>query len=352
VRHRDPRAPQNLQPVGALERQLRHLLGPADYAARAVRDAVAQLRAPAPTTRCTNQHPDPRWMKTGVRERRDLARGPPRQRRPYTHRPRSALTDGSTPSSTRGFRVVLDDAAVVSLDEFVVTTQTLPDGTEFAHYGIVVEGQRDRRCGSVPDTRGSRPACQVSPPAPSTCRCCELSRTVAAACTGRGRVRATGLKRSSSTNDKAPPSASTSTTSRFTRTSTYERHQGGHVSSPASPAWRPRRRTRCLLYMLFETRGGRNCSARPVPAPARVFNVKGSLRQDRPNSAFAQAWTPPRSGTLSSAPTSLARSRRARTRCAPAADDTATPTVHPRGADLSCTGGRRGTSSARACCST
>lgn len=47
VRHRDPRAPQNLQPVGALEKHLRHLLGPADYAARAVRDAVAELRAPA-----------------------------------------------------------------------------------------------------------------------------------------------------------------------------------------------------------------------------------------------------------------------------------------------------------------
>lgn len=47
VRHRDPRAPQNLQPVGALEKHLRHLLGPAAFAARAVRDAVALMRAPA-----------------------------------------------------------------------------------------------------------------------------------------------------------------------------------------------------------------------------------------------------------------------------------------------------------------
>ena len=45
VRHRDPRAPQNLQPVGALEKHLRHLLGSAGYAARAVRDAVAKLRS-------------------------------------------------------------------------------------------------------------------------------------------------------------------------------------------------------------------------------------------------------------------------------------------------------------------
>jgi hypothetical protein len=41
VAHRDPRAPQNLQPVGALERYLRHRLGSAALAARAVREAVA-----------------------------------------------------------------------------------------------------------------------------------------------------------------------------------------------------------------------------------------------------------------------------------------------------------------------
>lgn len=42
VAHRDPRAPQNLQPVGALERHLRHLLGDAGLAARAVREAALQ----------------------------------------------------------------------------------------------------------------------------------------------------------------------------------------------------------------------------------------------------------------------------------------------------------------------
>lgn len=41
VAYIDPRAPQNLQPVGALERQLRHLCGDAGLAERAVRDAVA-----------------------------------------------------------------------------------------------------------------------------------------------------------------------------------------------------------------------------------------------------------------------------------------------------------------------
>lgn len=43
VAHRDPRAPQNLQPVGALERHLRRLLGVPGLATRAARDAVALL---------------------------------------------------------------------------------------------------------------------------------------------------------------------------------------------------------------------------------------------------------------------------------------------------------------------
>lgn len=44
VAHVDPRAPQNLQPIGALETRLRHLLGDPALAERAVRDAVASLR--------------------------------------------------------------------------------------------------------------------------------------------------------------------------------------------------------------------------------------------------------------------------------------------------------------------
>ena len=43
VSHRDPRAPQNLQPIGALERHIRHLLGHAGLATRAVREAVQAL---------------------------------------------------------------------------------------------------------------------------------------------------------------------------------------------------------------------------------------------------------------------------------------------------------------------
>jgi hypothetical protein len=56
VAHRDPRAPQNLQPVGALEKHLRRLMGDAGLAVRAVREAAAAISdhtmtaAPAGTT--------------------------------------------------------------------------------------------------------------------------------------------------------------------------------------------------------------------------------------------------------------------------------------------------------------
>jgi len=43
VPHRDPRAPQNLQPVGGLESHLRHRLGDSGLAFRAVREAVHRL---------------------------------------------------------------------------------------------------------------------------------------------------------------------------------------------------------------------------------------------------------------------------------------------------------------------
>ncbi len=51
VAHVDPRAPQNLQPIGALERHLRHLLSDEGLAARAVRAAVARSHSQGGSTR-------------------------------------------------------------------------------------------------------------------------------------------------------------------------------------------------------------------------------------------------------------------------------------------------------------
>jgi hypothetical protein len=60
VPHRDPRAPQNLQPIGALETHLRRLLGSPALAMRAVRDAVARSRrdplvTPAPAAAASTE---------------------------------------------------------------------------------------------------------------------------------------------------------------------------------------------------------------------------------------------------------------------------------------------------------
>lgn len=50
IAHRDPRAPQNLQPIGALESHLRHLLGDGRLAERAVREAIHTLNTTSTET--------------------------------------------------------------------------------------------------------------------------------------------------------------------------------------------------------------------------------------------------------------------------------------------------------------
>lgn len=55
---------------------------------------------------------------------------------------RIGLVDGSIEADSRRFHVVLDDDAVVQLDDLVVVEQALPDGSTVSHYGIVVETRR------------------------------------------------------------------------------------------------------------------------------------------------------------------------------------------------------------------
>lgn len=54
--------------------------------------------------------------------------------------PPVGVVDGSVAVNTRRFHVVVAADATVQLDEILVTTSRLPDGTEISHYGIVVEG--------------------------------------------------------------------------------------------------------------------------------------------------------------------------------------------------------------------
>src|SRR2546421_12245170 len=50
------------------------------------------------------------------------------------------LVDGAVDATTRRFSLLLDDDAVVQLDDLIAVTQGLPDGRLVTHYGIVVEG--------------------------------------------------------------------------------------------------------------------------------------------------------------------------------------------------------------------
>lgn len=55
---------------------------------------------------------------------------------------RVGLVDGAADATTQRFWVVLDEDAVVQLDDLLVCHQQLPGGGSVAHFGIVVEGRR------------------------------------------------------------------------------------------------------------------------------------------------------------------------------------------------------------------
>src|SRR2546429_9154056 len=50
------------------------------------------------------------------------------------------LVDGAVDASTRRFSLLLDERAIVQLDDLIAVAQELPDGRQLTHYGIVVEG--------------------------------------------------------------------------------------------------------------------------------------------------------------------------------------------------------------------
>ena len=265
VAHKDPRAPQNLLPIGALERRLRHQLGPADRAARAVRLA-------------DRRHPDHLRAMTDQLSR-------------------IGAVDGSTEAGTRRFHVVLDDDATVQLDDLVVCRQTLPDGSgEVAHYGH--RGRADGRAGGRAvavghaarrrrhDAGRGRPPRRGARAAHGARSCGSRRRPGAVVHAARGAARtkalfvdqmrkplAVGLDQSGE-----PVHAD------FTF---INGEQGGHVSiSGISGVAAKTSYALFLLYMIFETAAGRSLlGEHAASTKALVFNVKGEdlLHLDRPN---------------------------------------------------------------------
>jgi hypothetical protein len=211
------------------------------------------------------------------------------------------LVDGSTPSNTRRFHVVLDDDAVAQLDDLVMSTQVLPDGTELHHYGIVVEGlgqiegaelpsdtQRIAGARTMPGTTTRRVEVQTLrtvpelwiPPAPGA---------AVARASGAHRDRALFLDQMEQPLAVGLDQNGQVVMADFTF---LNGEKGGHVSiSGVSGVATKTSYALFLLYMLFETEQGRRLlGAHSTSTRALVFNVKGEdlLQIDRPNRRFAQ----------------------------------------------------------------
>ncbi|MBO0727706.1 MAG: ATP-binding protein [Acidimicrobiaceae bacterium] len=220
----------------------------------------------------------------------------------YAIRRRIGLVDGSLDATTRAFAVVLDDDSVVQLDDLVATTQTLPDGRQLTHYGIVVEGttaiegaqmasdtQRIAHAKTMPGLTARRISVQVlrthpelwMPPAAGAevQVAAGLHREMALFLDQMevGKAMAVGL-------DQAGQPI-------YADFTFLNGEKGGHISiSGISGVATKTSYALFLLYMLFETAAGRRMlGAASASSHALVFNVKGEdlLHLDRLNTRFA-----------------------------------------------------------------
>jgi hypothetical protein len=209
------------------------------------------------------------------------------------------LVDGSKTASTRTFHVVLDDTAVVSLDELIVTVQTLPDGSQFTHYGIVVEGYGQIEGADVSSDTQRITGTRTMPG--QTARTVEVTvlRTIPERWLppepGAKVHRAAGAHRKlalflDQMDRQLPVGLDQNGEALFADFDFMNGTKGGHISiSGVSGVATKTSYALFLLYMLFETPAGRRLlGAGAANARALVFNVKGEdlLHIDRPNATF------------------------------------------------------------------
>jgi hypothetical protein len=210
------------------------------------------------------------------------------------------LVDGAVEATTRRFSILLDERAVVQLDDLVAVTQELPDGRVLTHYGIVVEGfgsiegaslatdtRRIAGDRTMPGEEVRRVEVQVLltvpelwlPPRPG-------ARAVAAH--GAHREHALFLDQMERRLAVGLDQAGLPVYADFTF---LNGEKGGHLSiSGISGVATKTSYALFLLYMLFETAQGRRLLGASSPQTrALVFNVKGEdlLHLDRPNARFA-----------------------------------------------------------------
>jgi DNA helicase HerA-like ATPase len=209
------------------------------------------------------------------------------------------LVDGAVPSNTRRYTVVLAEAAVVQLDELLVTTSTLPDGNEVAHYGIVVEGTGYIEGASYASDTARIVRDQTMPGVEARRVEVQLLRTQpemwVAPNAGAVVRRASGAHREAALfmdQMEAPLAVGLDQTNLplFVDFAFVNGAKGGHVNiSGISGVATKTSYAMFLLYQLLETSRGRELLGQHVTnTRALVFNVKGEdlLHIDRPNSVF------------------------------------------------------------------
>jgi DNA helicase HerA-like ATPase len=209
------------------------------------------------------------------------------------------LVDGSLPSSTRAFRVILNEDAVVSLDELVVTTQTLPGGGVFTHYGIVVEGYGEIEGADVASDTQRITGTRTMPGLTARTLDVQVLRTIPERwlppAPGAVVARASGNHRDNALfldqmTRQLPVGLDQNNEPLFADFEFINGTKGGHVSiSGVSGVATKTSYAMFLLYILFETPVGRALLGHQAAnTRALVFNVKGEdlLYLDRPNAAL------------------------------------------------------------------
>ena len=210
------------------------------------------------------------------------------------------LVDGSRPTTTRTFHVVLDAPAVVSLDELLVSTQTLPDGSQFTHYGIVVEGYGEIEGADVSSDTQRITGTRTMPGLTARTVEVQVLRTMPErwlpAAPGARVHRATGPHRDNALfldqmQRCLPIGLDQNGDPLFADFDFIDGTKGGHVSiSGVSGVATKTSYALFLLYMLFETAEGRALLGQgAATARSLVFNVKGEdlLHLDRRNAALS-----------------------------------------------------------------
>jgi DNA helicase HerA-like ATPase len=210
------------------------------------------------------------------------------------------VVDGSASTTTQSFQIVLNDQAVVQLDDLLCVTRSLPDGNTVTHYGIVVEIR-----GSIEEATYSSDTVHiaVSRTLPgTTCRTAEVRilrndpEVWVPPDPGTGTrslsdpEREKALFRDQMT-EALPLGLDRSNRPVWVDWSFMNGEKGGHMSiSGISGVATKTSYALFALYMLLETPAGHALLGMSAPnTRALVFNVKSEdlLYIDRPNLKFA-----------------------------------------------------------------